>query len=108
MDNDTILRLAQLSRMLDEATVEYARLDDVAIRAKMAAEYAHDKAYMGGDGPVEARKAQARIDTYRERLDAEVSVAQVRHVQERIRTLRSQIEVGRSLNAAQRSEWQAG
>jgi hypothetical protein len=41
-------------------------------------------------------------------LDAEIAEQQVRACRERIRTIRDQIEVGRSLNSAIKSEWSAG
>jgi len=108
MDPQTLKRLGELSRMLEAATSEYAELDEAAVRAKAAAEFAADRAFLGGEGSIEQRKAEARVETYRVRLDAELATAMVRHCQERIRTLRSQIEVGRSLNAALRSEFAAG
>ena len=91
MDPQTLKRLGELSRMLEAATSEYPDAD-----------------LTGGEGSIEQRKAEARVETYRVRLDAELATAMVRHCQERIRTLRSQIEVGRSLNAALRSEFAAG
>lgn len=109
MTPDTLRRLAELSLMLDRATDDYRRLDEAAVRAKAAYEVSYARVYLMGDGkPVEARKQRAVLSTADERLEWELAQAKVRAVTERIRTLRSQIEVGRSLNAAYRTEFAAG
>ena len=52
---DIVLRLAELSRLLDAATVEVAVLDEEAVRAKQAFEVASARAYLTAEGPVDAR-----------------------------------------------------
>jgi hypothetical protein len=56
---------------------------------------------------MDQRKQQAVLACERESLDAEIAAQKVRACRERIRTLGVQIDVGRSLNAAQRAEWAA-
>lgn len=102
-----VSRLAELSRMLDQATDEIARLDEAAVRATAKHEVEFARHYLTAEGSQEARKQQALLLVADVKLDAEIARQRVRACQERIRTLRSQIEVGRSLNAAQRSEWAA-
>ena len=105
--NSVVKRLGELSRMLDAATLEAAQLDEAAVKAKARHEVAYARAYLSGEGSVEDRKQAAKLATERESLDMDIAAQRLRACQERIRTLRVQIDVGRSLNAAQRSEWAA-
>jgi hypothetical protein len=106
--NDVVRRLAELSRMLDAATEEIARLDEAAVRAKGRYQVAFARAFLGQEsGSVDARKQTAVLECKDHWLDAEIAEQQVR-CRERIRTIRDQIEVGRSLNSAIKAEWGAG
>lgn len=105
--NDVVRRLSELSRMLDAATLESAQLDEAAVRAKQRYEVVYAHAFLEAEGAMDARKQIAVVNCQHERLDSEIAAQLLRACQERIRTLRVQIEVGRSLNAAQRSEWAA-
>lgn len=103
-----IRRLSELSLMLEAATTEVAELDEAAVMAKSVNEVAYAKAFLGGTGAMDLRKQQALLDTADERLGMEIAEQKVRACRERIRTIRDQIEVGRSLNSAVRAEWTAG
>lgn len=105
--NDIVLRLAQLSRMLDEATAEVGQLDEHAVRTRQAFKVAEARAFLTSEGAMDIRKRLAILATDEQALAAEIAEQKVRACQERIRTLRVQVEVGRSLGAAQRSEWNA-
>ena len=59
------------------------------------------------ESAIEARKAEAVIVTAGEALEAELCAAKVRACRERIRTLGAQLDVGRTLSAAIRSQFQA-
>lgn len=104
---EALTRLAELSRMLDRATVEVAQLDELAVEATVRYEIAHARAYMEGDGSVEARKRHALLDV--EQLLRAKCLAEVHHraCRERIRTLGVQIDVGRTLVSSLRAQWQA-
>lgn len=107
--NDVVKRLAELSRMLDAATAEVAELDEKAVRAKGRYQVAFARAFLGQEsGSVDARKQTAVLECRDEWLAAEIAEQQVRACRERIRTIRDQIEVGRSLNSAIKAEWSAG
>ena len=105
--NDVVRRLAELSRMLDAATAEIARLDESAVRAKGRYQVAFARSWLEGTGPVEAKKQASVLACEKDWLDAEIAEQQVRACRERIRTIRDQIEVGRSLNSAIKAEWAA-
>ena len=102
---EVVKRLAELSRMLDMATDEVAILDDAAVRAKQAHEVASARAYLTSEGPVDARKAQAVVTCADLALAMEVAAARHRACRERIRTLGTQIDVGRTLSAATRQQF---
>jgi hypothetical protein len=102
-----IERLQECSRLLDAAQPDLAEFDEAAVRAKQAYEVAYARAYLKAEGSIEARKAEAVIVTAGEALEAELCAAKVRACRERIRTLGAQLDVGRTLSAAIRSQFQA-
>ncbi len=55
----------------------------------------------------ETRKQIAVLETADVKLDAEIADAQVRALKTRLAVLRDQVDIGRSLGAAVRSEWAA-
>lgn len=104
---DIVLRLSELARMLDAKTQEIARLDEDAVRAKSRFEVAFARSFLTTTGAVDVRKQSAVLATETVKLDAEIAEAKVRAAREAIRTLRDQLDVGRSLNAAVRAEFAA-
>ena len=100
-------RLSECSRLLDKAQQDLADLDEAAVRAKQAFEVSWARAYLKAEGSIEARKAEAVLVTAGECLEAELCAAKVRACLERIRTLGAQLDVGRTLSAAIRSQFQA-
>jgi len=105
--NSVVQRLVKLSAMLDSATEEIAVLDDTAVRAKGRYQVKFARSFLEATGAVDTRKQIAVRDCADEWLDYEIAEAKTRACKERIRTLRDQIEIGRSLGAAVRSEWAA-
>ena len=100
-------RLAELSRLLDAATSEIAVLDEEAVRAKSAYEVAYSRAFLDNQGSMDLRKQIAIYETREENLVYEIAQQKVRACKERIRTLAIQIEVGRSLASAHKSQFAA-
>ena len=102
-----VLRLAELSRLLDHKTQEIRDLDEKAVRAKAKYERAFARTFLDTTGAVDVRKQTAVIETSDLRLEMELADVLVRAAREAIRTLRDQLDVGRSLNAATRAQAQA-
>ena len=100
-------RLAELSRLLDAATSEIAVLDEEAVRAKSAYEVAYARAFLDNQGSMDLRKQIAIYETQDENLIYEIAQQKVRACKERIRTLGVQIEVGRSLASAHKTQFNA-
>jgi phage shock protein A len=105
--HQVIKRLADLSRMLDAATMEIATLDEAAVRAKAAYEVKFARSFLESVGAMDVRKQQAVLDSADQKFGAELAEQKVRACRERIRTLRDQIDIGRSLNSAVRAEFAA-
>lgn len=100
-------RLAELSRMLDAATTEIAILDEEAVRAKASYEVAFARAFLDNQGSMDLRKQIAIYETRDENLVYEIAQQKLRACKERIRTLAIQIEVGRSLASAHKTQFNA-
>lgn len=99
--------LAETSRMLDRATVDMVTLDEAAVRARCAYEVAFAAAFLRAEGAMDIRKSAAVLLVQVQRLEAELADARLRACRERIRTLRDQIEVRRSLASALKAQWAA-
>lgn len=105
--NAIVRRLVELSLLLDKATEEVDRLDDAAVQLKGANRVAYAKAFLNAVGPMDVRRETAILESQSEWFAFEMADQKVRACKERIRTLREQIEIARSLSAALRSEWAA-
>lgn len=107
--NDVVRRLVDLSRMLDAAQVELEAQDEQAVRSRARHEVAYARAFLTAEeSNAEGRKCRAILITATEKLDAEIADQKTRALRTRISVLREQVEIGRSLSAALRAEWNAG
>jgi len=104
---DVIKRLSELSRLLDAATVEVAECDERAVVAKSAYEVAYARAFLESDGAMDVRKQIAVEKCSDLSFKAEMAAALHRAARERVRTLGVQIEVGRSISSATKSQFMA-
>lgn len=105
--NEVVTRLGELSRLLDKATAEAAQLDEDAVRAKAKFEVQFAHAFLRAEGAMDQRKQVAVLAAADARLVMELAEAKHRACRERIRTLGVQIDVGRTMSAAIRSQFQA-
>jgi limonene-1,2-epoxide hydrolase len=105
--NDVILMLSNLGRQLDAKQDEIATLDQEAVRARSRFEVAYARAFIAATGAEGLRKQTAILETETQKLDAEIADQVLRAARESIRVLRDRLDIGRSLNSAIRSEWQA-
>lgn len=102
-----VMRLSELSRFLDAKTAEIATLDEAEQRAKAAHKVAFARSFLETSGSVDFRKQTAVLATADLELAFDLAAVQTRAAREAIRTLRDQLDVGRSLNAAARVNAQA-
>jgi hypothetical protein len=105
MQQDTLAKLAALSKELDDVLVEYEEFERDSVVTSIEYEKAYARTFLSLDGSVELRKQQALLDTWQERMEKEIAETQVKVCKERIRKLHAQLEVHRSINAAQRTQF---
>jgi hypothetical protein len=106
--NEVVVRLAQLSRLLDNAQGELELADENAVRARQRYEVTYARAFLEAEASnAETKKQKAVLEAADAKLDAEIADQQVRALRSRIQVLRDQVHVGQSIGAAKRSEWAA-
>lgn len=102
---EVVLQLSRLANDLDAKTAEIAQLDEEFVRAKSAFEVSFARKFLTTVGSMDVRKQTAVLETADVKLTAELAEAKVRAARESIKTLRDRLEVGRSVNAAVRTEF---
>jgi hypothetical protein len=102
----TVVRtLSQIGLDLDAKADEVEQLDSDWVRLKAAYRSAYARAFMDAAGSVDVRKYTAEIDTADLLLEAELAEQVLRAAKEALRVLRDRLEIGRSLGAVLRMEW---
>lgn len=104
---ETLSRLSETMRLLDEATEDLAETEHVAVKAKVAYLRSYNSYFLQADGAMDFRKAGATLHALEDLQHMELCEANVRITKERIRTLNTQIDVLRTTAAGQRVAWQA-
>jgi hypothetical protein len=102
--NGAVLELAKLSRTLDEAGYRLHDAERKAVRNRHEFTVAQAKAFLCAEGSIQARTAQATVDTAEQRVGAELAEAEVRILRSDIRILENRIDVGRSVVGVLRAE----
>ena len=102
--NDAVLELAKLSRTLDQAGYRLHDAERKAVRNRHEFTVAQAKAFLTAEGSIQARTAQATVDTAEARVGAELAEAEVRILRSDIRILENRIDVGRSVVGVLRAE----
>jgi len=99
-----VLELARLSRQLDEAGFKIRGAERDAVTKRHEFTVAQAKAFLTAEGSIQARQAQATLDTAGERVAAELAEAEVRIIRSDLRVLEKRMEVGRSVVGVLRAE----
>jgi hypothetical protein len=102
--NGAVLELAKLSRTLDEAGYRLHDAERKAVKSRHEFTVAQAKAFLTAEGSIQARTAQATVQTAAERVGAEMAEAEVRILRSDIRILENRIDVGRSVVGVLRAE----
>jgi len=100
-----ISTLSTISKDIDEATDEIARLDEQAVRARATYKTAYARAFLSAEGSMDIRRYTAELGTAEAHLESELADQQHRASVSAIRALRDRLEVGRSLGPLVRLEW---
>lgn len=104
--NQIAVNLAELARELSRVVsmIEHAERDAVTKRA--AFDLVYSQAFLDADGSMDLRRHQAVVATYRQRLEADMAEAVVRHLRRKIDEVKTRISTGQSVGAAVRAEIQ--
>jgi hypothetical protein len=105
--DNVVMTLSQISQEFAEISREIAVLDEDYAHAKHAEKIAVARAFMSGEGSMEARRQQAVLDTESESLDVIVAAAKLRAARSRLEYLQMAFDTARSINAAKRAEFMA-
>ena len=101
-------QLARLARELDQTVQALEMADRDATEKRAVYDLAFSRSFVGELGAVDQRKHLATIACERQRMDADVADALVRHLRRKIDAVKVRIDVGRSLGAAVRAEISLG
>ena len=102
--NSAVLELTRLSRQLDEAGFRIRPAEREAVQKRHEYVVAQAKAFLTAEGSIQARQAQATVDTAALRVEAELAEAEVRILKSDIRVLENRMDVGRSVVGVLRAE----
>lgn len=101
-----IKELTRLSRQLDVLADRLRDAERRAVNTRHAYAVAKAKAYLAAEGSVQAREAQAVVDTAAEKLSADLAEAELRIIRADVRMAENHIDVGRSVVGVLRAEAQ--
>ena len=96
--------LIGFGRDLHQIVQQLEAADRDMVEKRAAADLAFSRAFMAAEGSVEARRHLATIETHRQRLEAEVADALVRHLRRRLDATKTQVDIGRTWASALTSE----
>jgi biopolymer transport protein ExbB/TolQ len=100
-----VMNLAAIGRELDRLSREAAAQDEVVVRAYSAHRKAYAEAFTSGAGSVKDREQAAVLVCEPLKLEAELAEQVLRAMKERVKVLRDRLEIGRSVNAAIRTQF---
>lgn len=100
-----VMNLSAIGRELDRLSVALAQQDEVVVRAYSEHRKAYAEAFTTGAGSVKDREQAAVLACEPLKLEAELSEQVLRAMKERIKILRDRLEIGRSVNAAIRTQF---
>lgn len=106
--NDVALQLARLARDLDACITTLDGADRDSVNAREDYTLAYARAFLAAQGAMDVRKQIAIEKTHAERLAAETADQIVRGLRRRIDSIKTRIDVGRSVGAAVRAEINLG
>ena len=101
---EVALNLARLARDLDQTVSALQSADMESTRKRVEFDLEFSRAFIAEQGSVDQRKHLAIVATHRQRLEADVADAVVRHLRRKVDALKVRIDVGRSYGAAVRAE----
>lgn len=99
--------LTAIGREIDQMPELIETLDEAEVTARAAYDRAFRRAFLTAEGAMDLRKVTAEETAADERLAYELAGVRLRAAKEQLRVLRDRLEIGRSLGAVMRMEWQS-
>jgi hypothetical protein len=99
--------LTNIGRELDTMPALIETLDDAEVRAQHAAKQAYRRAFLEAQGAMDLRKVVADEAAADLALTADLAGVQLRAARTQLGVLRDRLEVGRSVSALVRMEYQS-
>lgn len=100
-----VSELSAIGRELDRLSHEAKQQDEAVVRAYSEHRKAYAEAFTTGTGSVKDREQAAILKVEDLRLEAELADQVLRAMKERVKVLRDRLEIGRSINAAVRTQF---
>ena len=97
--------LSTISKEIDAQTVEIARCDVGAVKARVAHKKGYARAFLTCAGSMDIRRYTAELEASDLYLASEIADQELRAAVGAIKALRDRLEVGRSLSPLMRLEW---
>jgi hypothetical protein len=99
--------LSIIGKDIDDQTEEINRLDQEAVRARVAYKVQYAEIFLRTEGSMDIRRYTAEYGSRDSLLQHELADQQHRAAVNQIKALRDRLEVGRSISALVRMEWGA-
>lgn len=100
-----VATLTGIGRALDEKSDEIAELDETHVRLKANYKREFAREFLTAVGSNDVRRYTAEQNTADLHLEMELAEQVLRAAREALRVLRDRLEIGRSLGALLRTEW---
>lgn len=100
-----IATLSGIGRDLDEKSDEIAELDEAHVRLRAEFKRSFAREFLTTAGSNDVRRYTAEQNTADLSLEMELAEQVLRAARESLRVLRDRLEIGRSLGALLRTEW---
>lgn len=98
--------LSDIGRRLDAQAEAVEELDQQHVELKAAYRKAFAVAFLGAHGSNDVRRYTAEVETADLHREVELAEQSLRAAKESLKVLRDRLEIGRSLGAVMRLEWQ--
>lgn len=98
-------QLSYLAKELEAQASKVEELDLAFVQQRAYAKRLYAEAFLRSEGSNDVKRYQAELATYDANFQAELAEQVLRAAKEQMRVIRDRIDVGRSMNAIIRMEW---
>lgn len=102
-----VYELASIGRELEALSHKVREQDAIVVQAQGEWRRAYASSFLTSTGPVKEREQRAVLESETEKMEAETAQQVLRAMRDRVRILGQRLDIGRSINAAVRSQFAA-